>query len=73
MVILSEIAKLYAEQVMTYKDEILQNGHSFDALKILKMCKSFKEWINFEAKLKAKYKNGYALPEIFLAVILPNG
>lgn len=61
-------SELYAEQVMSYKEEMSQNGDSFDGCAGLEDVKSFAEWIDFEGRLKAKYKNGYVPSEVFLAV-----
>lgn len=58
----------YAEQVMAYRTEMLQNGDSFDGCAGLEDVQSFDEWIDFEGRLKAKYKNGYVPSEVFLAV-----
>ena len=37
----------YAEQVMLYKEEMLQNGDGFDGCAGLENVQSFEEWINF--------------------------
>lgn len=66
--ILVKPTELYAEQVMAYKEEMLQNGDSFDGCAGLEDVRSFDEWIDFEGRLKAKYKNGYVPSEVFLAV-----
>lgn len=59
---------LYAEQVMRYKEEMLQNGDSFDGCAGLEEVQSFEEWIEFERRLKEKYKESYVPSEVFLAV-----
>ena len=61
-------SKQYAEQVMLYKEEMLQNGDSFDGCAGLEDVQSFEEWIDFETRLKAKYKDRYVPSEVFLAV-----
>lgn len=61
-------SKQYAEQVMSYKEEMLENGDSFDGCAGLEDVHSFGEWIDFETRLKAKYKDGYVPSEIFLAI-----
>ena len=61
-------SKQYAEQVMLYKEEMLQNGDSFDGCAGLESVQSFEEWIDFETRLKAKYKDGYVPSEVFLAI-----
>lgn len=60
--------KLYAEQVMSYKEEMSQNGDSFDGCAGLEDIYSFDEWIDFEGRLRKKYKTGYVPSEVFLAV-----
>lgn len=59
---------LYAEQVMLYKEEMLQNGDSFDGCAGLEDVQSFDEWMDFERRLKEKYKNSYVPSAVFLAV-----
>ena len=56
-------SKQYAEQVMLYKEEMLQNGDSFDGCAGLEDVQSFEEWIDFETRLKTKYKDGYVPSE----------
>ena len=58
----------YAEQVMQYKDEMLKNGDSFDGCAGLEEVSCFSEWMDFENRLKAKYKDGYVPSEVFLAI-----
>ena len=60
--------KLYAEQVMSYKEEMSQNGDSFDGCAGLEDVYSFDEWIDFEGRLRKKYKTGYVPSEVFLAI-----
>lgn len=60
--------KLYAKQVMEYKEEMLQNGDSFDGCAGLEDVQSFDEWVDFEERLKKKYKEGYVPSEVYLAV-----
>ena len=61
-------SKQYAEQVMLYKEEMLQNRDSFDGCAGLEDVQTFEEWIDFETRLKAKYKDGYVPSEVFLAI-----
>lgn len=61
-------SNLYAEQVMSYREEMLQNGDSFDGCAGLEDVRSFDEWLDFEGRLKEKYKDGYVPSEVFLAV-----
>lgn len=58
----------YAEQVMSYKEEMTQNGDSFDGCAGLEDVSSFCEWINFESRLSKKYKKEYVPSEVFLAI-----
>ena len=44
-------SKLYAEQIMSYKAEMLQCGDSFDGCAGLEDVQSFDEWIDFERKM----------------------
>ena len=61
-------SKQYAEQVMSYKDEMAQHGNRFDGCAGLEDVQSFEEWIDFEARLRAKCKDGYVPSEVFLAI-----
>lgn len=61
-------SELYSEQVMSYKDEMLQSCDGFDGCAGLEDVQSFAEWVDFENRLKAKYKSGYVPSEVFLAV-----
>ena len=47
-IILIKPTKEYAEQVMAYKEEMLQHGDSFDGCAGLEDVQSFEEWIDFE-------------------------
>ena len=58
----------YAEQVMRYREAMLENGDSFDGCAGLEETGTFSEWINFENRLKKKYGEGYVPSEVFLAV-----
>lgn len=66
--ILLTSSKLYAEQVMSYREEMLHNKDSLDGCAGLEDVQSFDEWIAFEKRLKAKYKSGYVPSDVFLAV-----
>lgn len=61
-------SNLYAEEVMSYRDEMLRNGDSLDGCAGLEDVESFSEWIDFERRLKAKYKDGYVPSEVYLAI-----
>lgn len=67
-ILLVRPSKQYADQVMSYKEEMSQNGDSFDGCAGLENVQSFEEWIDFEARLKANYKDGYVPSEVFLAI-----
>ena len=58
----------YAQQIMAFKEELIKNGDSFDGCAGLEDCTSFEEWIRFEERLRAKFKEGYVPSEVFLAV-----
>ena len=58
----------YAQQIMAFKEELIKNGDSFDGCAGLEDCTSFDEWIRFEERLRAKFKEGYVPSEVFLAV-----
>lgn len=58
----------YARQIMDYKDEMLKNCDSFDGCAGLEDVDSFSEWVDFEKRLKAKYKDGYVPSEVYLAI-----
>lgn len=64
---LTEPNERYAVQVMDFREEMLENGDGFDGCGGLEDTESFKDWMNFEKRLKAKYKN-YAPSHIYLAV-----
>ena len=58
---------------MRYKEEMLANVDSFDGCAGLEDVGSFDEWIDFEARLKKKYGEGYVPSEVFLAVRTEDG
>lgn len=64
---LTEPDEKYAVQVMDFRKEMLENGDDFDGCAGLEDTESFKDWINFEKRLKAKYKN-YAPSHVYLGV-----
>ena len=67
-IILRRPSHQYARQVMAFKEELKANGDNFDGCAGLEDCASFDEWIRFEDRLRAKYKEGYVPSEVFLAV-----
>lgn len=58
----------YAEQVMSYKEEMLENNDTLDGCEGLEEVKSYAEWADFEGRLKAKYKQGYVPSQVYLAI-----
>ncbi len=58
----------YAEQVMQYREDMLANQDSFDGCAGLEGVHSYAEWLDFEKRLKRKYKEGYVPSEVFLCV-----
>lgn len=66
-------SKEYEQQVLSYKDEMLQNGDPFDGCAGLEDVSSFDEWLDFERRLKEKYGAGYVPSEVFLAVLKDTG
>ena len=61
-------SKQYEEQVMAYKEEMSQNGDIFDGCAGLEDVRTFDEWIDFEKRLRQKYKDEYVPSKVFLAV-----
>ena len=59
---------LYEEQVMSIREEMLKNGDNFGGCAGLEDVQSYSEWLDFEGRLKAIYKDGYVPSENFLAV-----
>lgn len=55
----------YAEQVMSFREELLQNKESFDGCAGLEDVRSFEEWLDFDNRMKEK---GFVPSEVFLAV-----
>ena len=52
----------YADQVMAYRQEMLDNGDSLDGCAALEDTNSYAEWADFEPRLKARYGDGYRRP-----------
>lgn len=50
-ILLVRPSKQYADQVMPYKEEMSQNGDSFDGCAGLENVQSFEEWIDFRHPL----------------------
>lgn len=66
--ILINPTEAYARQVMACREEMLRNGDGFDGCAGLEDVRTFDEWIDFEGRLKAKYKERYVPSEVFLGV-----
>ena len=58
----------YAEQVMRYRQEMLERNDSLDGCAGLEDVETFAEWIDFENRLKRKYGEGYVPSEVFLGI-----
>ena len=58
----------YAEQVMSFRSEMLANHDAFGGCAKLEEVASFAEWIDFENRLKRCYGDGYVPSEVFLGV-----
>lgn len=67
LILLRPVEK-YAEQVMECREEMLKNGDDFHGCAGLEDVESFNEWLDFEGRLREKYKDGYVPSEVFLAV-----
>ena len=67
-IVLVRPEKKYAEQIMDYREEMLQNNDSLDGCGGLEDVESYEEWVDFEARLRRKYNDGYVPSELFLAV-----
>lgn len=63
----------YESQVMEYRAEMLANGDGFDGCAGLENVTSYSEWLNFEERLKAMYREEYVPSEIYLAVRKSDG
>ncbi len=61
-------SEAYARQIMAFKEELKAAGSSFDGCAGLENCASYEEWIQFEKRLRARYREGYVPSEVFLAV-----
>lgn len=59
---------LYEKQVMSYRDEMLKSGDSFDGCAGLEEVEVFAEWVDFDRRLKAKYQDAYVPSEVYLAI-----
>lgn len=59
-IILVRPTDLYEEQVMSYREEMLKNGDSFDGCAGLENVQSFSEWIDFEVIYEFRKKGFWA-------------
>ena len=63
--------KEYAEQVMEYKKEFIDNeDFSFDGCAGLEETETFEEWADFESRLSKKYGENYVPSTVYLGVRL---
>lgn len=60
----------YANQVMNYKQKMLDNGDILHGCVGLERIDDFLEWSDFENRLKREYGNRYVPSEVFLAVTI---
>ena len=58
----------YADQVMAYRQEMLDNGDSLDGCAALEDTSSYAEWADFEGRLRERYGEGYVPSDVYLAV-----
>lgn len=50
-IVLVRPEKKYAEQIMDYREEMLQNNDSLDGCGGLEDVESYEEWVDFEASI----------------------
>ena len=63
--------KEYAEQVMEYKKEFIDNNDfSFDGCAGLEETETFEEWVDFENRLSKKYGDNYVPSTVYLGIRL---
>lgn len=58
----------YADQVMAYRQEMLEAGDSLDGCAGLEETETYLEWADFDRRLQAKYGKGYVPSQVYLAV-----
>lgn len=58
----------YEAQVMAYKEAFERNHDSFDGCAGLEEVENYEEWLDFEGRLSAKYKEAYVPSTVCLAV-----
>lgn len=58
----------YEDQVMAYKEVFDKNRDSFDGCAGLEDVEDYEEWLDFEGRLSAKYKESYVPSTVYLAV-----
>ena len=58
----------YANQVMDYKREMLENNEVLHGCVGLERINDFGEWVDFKNRLKREYGSRYVPSEVFLAV-----
>lgn len=65
---LIEACKLYKEQIMMFKKEMLENKDSFAGCVGLEEVETFEEWLNFNKRLEKKYGKNFTPSTVYLAV-----
>ncbi len=63
----------YGEEVMAFRDEMLREGRDLPGCAKLECVETFAQWLDFEGRLKAEYKDGYVPSKVYLAVTPGNG
>lgn len=58
----------YEAQVMTLRAELLARGEGFDGCAGLEKCKSYADWLQFDARLRAAYGKNHVPSTVRLAV-----
>lgn len=60
--------KAYENQVMAYREALIENGEGADGCAALEEVESYDEWLDFENRLKKKYGAGYSPSIVYLAI-----
>lgn len=58
----------YKEEVLSYKQEMLDAASSFDGTAGLELCSTYEQWLDFDARLSAMYGDSYVPSTTYLAV-----
>jgi len=67
-ILLAEPTLEYEAQVMSYREQFLQSGDSFDGCAGLEETERYKDWLDFEGRLSRKYGADYIPSTVRLAV-----